>query len=887
MIYFPSIFVTIFIAISSFLIILINGSIFSHALSFSKVDNDIAWHISALKISYDSENKIYVAEGEVIIKGLRKKPEDKKGQPTGENRLEADYVEFSNITLDAVASGNVLLISGKDSITCDRLKLNLETEKGTIYNGVVFIEENHFYIKGDSIEKSGKDTYLADKASVTSCDGENPDWKLSGKDIKITIDGYGTAKNATFWAGKVPALYSPVLLFPAKTTRQTGLLTPQFSSSDKKGFEFEQPLFIAISKSSDATIYENYMSKRGIKTSLEYRYVLNNDSFGTLFYDYFNDSHIGETSLEEVFYGLNSGSNRYLSTRNNHDRYWFRIKSSHLFDDNWHTRLDIDYVSDSDYLHEFQDGFTGFDTVKNYFRDTFGRSIDEYDDTTRENILNINRRWTSASLNMGVQWFDNVKAKQISNSDKFIDINQEFGKDTTLQKLPFIEFNTIKKQLGRTPFYYDLDSEYRYFYRQNSYNQIFYQQNLFDKNWLETKTLQNGHRTDIFPRVYMPFQLGSFYLEPSAGVRQTLWYADDFSAINSGETGTNNETTQMLYHREVFDSNVELSTKLSKIFKIDTKTSIDSIPSKTDSRSTTSSLKNDDIKSVSTDNPSLKIKHEILPKIKYSFTPEINQGDELPYFDTIDCIDNKNHFTWSLGNRLTSRDKYGLYNEFAWIEISQSYRMDSDETNIMLQTDEFFQSKWVNFSELSNIEKHPFKLDKHFSDILTEIEYSPNSFLSFNSDVKWSPYNNRFTAHDSGMTIKDKRGDTIQAFYRYQDSELEYAASEVESLLSESFFYHSLIPNPLSSRYLLAPLSSQVVASESLFTSLSTKVTESLDLFFILEHDLINRKTIESHAGFYFNRPCWAMRIAYSDTPEDKSLSFMFNLNGIGEFGKR
>ncbi|MBF0204458.1 MAG: hypothetical protein HQK67_09130, partial [Desulfamplus sp.] len=42
--------------------------------------------------------------------------------------------------------------------------------------------------------------------------------------------------------------------------------------------------------------------------------------------------------------------------------------------------------------------------------------------TTRENSFNINRTWTAASLNMGVQWFDNVAARQTDSED------------TTLQK---------------------------------------------------------------------------------------------------------------------------------------------------------------------------------------------------------------------------------------------------------------------------------------------------------------------------------------------------------------------------------------------------------------------------------------------------------------------
>ncbi|MBF0469561.1 MAG: LPS assembly protein LptD, partial [Desulfamplus sp.] len=606
-------------------------------------------------MSYDNEKQLYIAEGDVVITGTA-------------TRLKADYVEFSNITRDSVASGNVLLVSGRDSITCDRLNLNLETETGTIYNGTVFIEQNHFYIKGDTINKTGKQTYQAGKASVTSCDGEDPDWKVSGKDIKVTIDGYGTARDVTLWAGDIPALYSPVLLFPAKTRRQTGLMTPRLSTSNRKGFRVEQPIFLAISRGMDATFHTDYMTQRGIKTALEYRYVLSGENYGSFFYDYLDDNKIDDGTEASADYSFAS-----TPIRADADRYWFRMKNSHTFDNILNTRLDIDYVSDSDYLREFKEGFTGFNTVSKYFSDTFGRAIDEYDDTTRVNSLNINRTWSGSSLNMGAQWIDNVVARQTDSED------------TTLQKLPSFEFNTVRRQIGGTFLYYDLDSEYRYFYRQdNTTDQqdnpaVMYQPGGAG----HFRDLSVGHRTDIFPRVYTPLRFGSFYLEPSAGLRQSIWYAtslDEYSGsyqnsyehqqpvsfegfgsssemagrgdladtnladvsladtnlVDGALAGRNLAGGKHFSHREMIDFNLELSTKLSRVFN--------------------------------TDNSfAEKIRHEVLPSIEYSFAPDISQND-LPYFDGIDRIEEQNRITWSIGNRLTSRNK----NKISRSEINSS-----------------------------------------------------------------------------------------------------------------------------------------------------------------------------------------------------------------------
>ena len=201
---------------------------------------NVPWQISADTVNYDAESTTYHARGNVII----------EKQST---RLVADVVSFNHKAMTASASGHVVMTAGDDILTGERVELNLDRETGVVHGGTVFLKENHFYIHGDRIEKTGKETYLAEKGSITSCDGDRPDWIITGRTLKVTIEGYGSATHASFRIRDVPVLYTPYLLFPVKTKRQTGLLAPEMGISDRKGFSWDQPLFWAISDSTDAT----------------------------------------------------------------------------------------------------------------------------------------------------------------------------------------------------------------------------------------------------------------------------------------------------------------------------------------------------------------------------------------------------------------------------------------------------------------------------------------------------------------------------------------------------------------------------------------------------------------------------------------------------------
>ena len=143
-------------------------------------------------------------------------------------------------------------------------------------------------------------------------------------------------------------------MLPVKNKRQTGFLFPELGSSENNGFTFNLPFFWNISDSTDMTIYTEYMVNRGYMPGLEFRYIKAAEDKGLALANYLNDDL---TDPSETDYYADTGF-----THTNKDRYWFRGKADQDFGHGWTSRLDVDVVSDRDYLTEFNSGLTGFFT---------------------------------------------------------------------------------------------------------------------------------------------------------------------------------------------------------------------------------------------------------------------------------------------------------------------------------------------------------------------------------------------------------------------------------------------------------------------------------------------------------------------------------------------
>ncbi len=225
--------------------------------------------IEADRISYDRRRGRYVLEGNVVAR-------------QGDLTLRAERVELIPDADVAEAAGQVVLVMGPDRLMAREVRINLADRTGELEDGELFIAQDHMTVEGERLAKTGDLTYRAERARFTSClCGEGaPAWSITGRRLRLTVGGYAFVQWPAFRIKGIPVLALPYGIFPVRTERTTGLLLPRLSQSDRDGFGYEQPLFIAISRSQDATISFNYLSKRGLRWLGEYRYAFSETTSG-------------------------------------------------------------------------------------------------------------------------------------------------------------------------------------------------------------------------------------------------------------------------------------------------------------------------------------------------------------------------------------------------------------------------------------------------------------------------------------------------------------------------------------------------------------------------------------------------------------------------------
>lgn len=466
-------------------------------------------NIDADALSYDSALEVYSAEGSVVI-------------TYAGGVLTADNVEFDKKNNIATARGNAHLKSGDDTLSGDKIVFNIASKTGIAYKGRAFYAKNHFYIRGDEIEKTGELTYKIIKPVATTCDGDQPDWEIAGSEMKVTVEGYGLMKNARLTTGKVPVFYSPFLPFPAKTKRQSGFLFPYLSySKDKDGIDVELPYFWVISPNTDATFYQRYIEKRGFKEGVEFRYYAGEKSFGTFYGDYLEDG-------KKITETIGASGSTYATSRDwqeTHNRWSYYLNHQTNFDAATYIRTDLRRVSDRWYFRDF--------SAHNYYLNNYAQTeLDPFkkipfygDESLRslESTVRLFKGWSNY----------NVTAL-VSSTDDFSIANN----DSTLQRYPEVTFTGVKQPLLKSPLYYEFTAVYDYFYRGQG---------------------EKGHFVEIYPIFSLPFNISRYAkVTPKIAFRETYWSRDDGATEGDNKSGT----------RSVYDFSVTANTQVSRIFDV-------------------------------------------------------------------------------------------------------------------------------------------------------------------------------------------------------------------------------------------------------------------------------------------------------------------------------
>ena len=202
--------------------------------------------------------------------------------------LSADQLELESRSRKVSAAGHVHLSEEMGRIDAARIEFDTTTGLGVLTDARLFMNKEGYLLSGERIARVAADRYELDGAAFTAC-GCDPDWRLRARRLRFRQEGYLSARDVVFYAGDWPVFYLPYFIYPAGTTRKTGLLVPRVGWSTRDGPRYRQEFFWAISKQQDATVTVDYRGRKGSGGGLEHRYLLSAASGGEWQMDYFDD----------------------------------------------------------------------------------------------------------------------------------------------------------------------------------------------------------------------------------------------------------------------------------------------------------------------------------------------------------------------------------------------------------------------------------------------------------------------------------------------------------------------------------------------------------------------------------------------------------------------
>jgi LPS-assembly protein len=319
--------------------------------------------------------------------------------------LQAQRLEVDRSTREVVAEGEVIFDQGPQRMTGSRLEFNLDTHTGRMIDARVFADPD-VYFSGSEVAMLGDDVYTIKHGVVTSCQKENPGWSFRTSHARVKLEGFARIRNTTMRVKKLPVLYLPYLVMPAKSDRAAGLLFPNFGSSQQRGSYLGLAWFQPFGPSYDTTLYLDLYTEDYLGVGTEVRYLPSESTSGR-FEAYAIEDPLADETRWKVAWD-HSSSDLPLGFRG-----VIRVRD-----------------------------FSDFNFFRDFERDFNNASIRRVEST---GFLSGN--WGAHSLNI-----------LVSENEAFY----SGGQNVIARQLPEVEYRLRSQQIGSLPLYLDLISSVNY-----------------------------------------------------------------------------------------------------------------------------------------------------------------------------------------------------------------------------------------------------------------------------------------------------------------------------------------------------------------------------------------------------------------------------------------
>jgi LPS-assembly protein len=344
----------------------------------------------------------------------------------------------------------------------------------------------------------------------------------------------------------------------------------------------------------------------------------------------------------------------------------------------------------------------------------------------------------------------------------------------TLQALPSLGGAAVRQGLFSAPLYVDFDGTVENLYRE---------------------TAPSGQRLQMFPRITMyPYKSGVLQTELYTGLHVRGYATDN----RDGSYNTASSADLLL------EAGARMSTSLTRVYDADLSTL-------------------------------QKIRHEIIPELRYNFIPERDQ-QRLPYYDYTDRMITQNAGALSITNLISGKFVTGdstEYRDISRIRLSADYLFSGERRDLLTLVES--QRPW--------------------SDLILETDTWLTKMVHVTFDTRFNLYEKYLSTTEAGIDIDDRQGNSLGAGYQMARSTPLTLSGATSTPAQNGVEY-------LEGRFL-------------------TKLITPFKLSYSIRYSLDSHDFLESVSSVEYLHKCWSITLAVHQRPGNNSFSVNFNLAGL------
>jgi len=452
-------------------------------LAFAEEGRESPIIINGDNVEYSTDNKEVTATGniEVIYKGAK---------------LTCNKLKVNMQTKEGLAEGNARLEDAKGVITGERIIYDFQNKTGVIVNAN--FRANPYFGKARKVEKVSDSEFVAKNGYMTTCNLDHPHYRFAVKKLNMFPGEKMQAQEATLYLGAVPVAYLPRFNYSMKEP----IMHVQVEPGKRKdwGLYILNTWRYNLTDNVNARVSLDYRSKLGFAEGFDINYTKSPVGKGDFKFYYTNEKpdDLPEGSSPSEF-----------------QRYFMR----------WRHKWNIDPATNiTAEFYKITDKRRKVDAEHEILKDYFFREYEK--DSEPLSYLLFHHSFNYSSIDVLLQkrtnhWFDQ------------------------LDKQPEIDYSLPSIQLGTSPLYFENVTQLA------NYNK---------KTTFTTTPATTGDitvtRFDTTNKLSLPTKVGFIEFKPFASSRQTFY-----------DKGANGESGIV---RTIFSGGVDLSTKFYRIFDVKT-----------------------------------------------------------------------------------------------------------------------------------------------------------------------------------------------------------------------------------------------------------------------------------------------------------------------------